>query len=78
MNDYLTHIREKRFALLELTSIMNHVYTEYKGNPPIEVLTGIAELAKCYSKRYGSSQGMSEENTNLEFHNFCVKNSLSV
>jgi hypothetical protein len=78
MNEFLANIREKRFALLELTSIMNHVNTQYKGNPPIEVLNGIVELAKSYSKKYGSGQGMPEDNSDLEFHSFCVKNKLSL
>ena len=76
MNNSLANIREKRFALLELNSLMNHVHTLYKGNPPIEVLTGIAELAKCYSKKYGSAQGNHEDNLTLEFHSFCAKNRL--
>ena len=78
MNEFLTNISEKRFALLELTSILNLVNTQYKGNPPIEVLTGIVELAKSYSKRYGSWQGMPEKNPDPEFHSFCAKNKLSL
>lgn len=78
MNDFLANIREKRFALLELNSIMNHVNTQYKGNPPMEVLTGIAELAKSYSKRFASMQNNSQENLDFELHSFCTKNRLPV
>ena len=78
MNDFLTNIREKRFALLELNSLMNHVNAQYKGNPPMEVLTHIAELAKSYCKKYTSAQGHQQETLDFEFHSFCAKNRLPV
>jgi len=62
MTDPTVKITERRFALVELSLINKEIKTKYGENPPLEILTAFAELAKIYRKKYGTSM----DNSNNE------------
>lgn len=67
-------IYEQRIALEELNLIRSQIRTQYGGNPPVEVLTTMAELAGLYRQRFACGENMPKQY--FEFETFCVNNRL--
>lgn len=56
MTDIATNIEERRFAMIELESIIKLLKTQYGENLPMEIRVEVAELAQMYRKKYGTSE----------------------
>jgi uncharacterized protein YeeX (DUF496 family) len=54
MTEVATNIEERRFALMELNSIMKLMKAEYGDKLPMDVVVRLAELAKMYRAKYGA------------------------
>lgn len=76
MNPIHTCIEEQRLAMLEMRTLLNQVQSTYGTNPPADILSAIAQIAKANRTR--STSPIRKLNHSVGIEEFFTKNNLSL
>lgn len=74
MNTIHTCIEEQRWAMLEMRSLLNQVQSTYGTNPPADILSAIAQIAKANQTK--SAPPVRKLNHSVGIEEFYTKNNL--